>query len=591
MTKCPWNARVERWVDGECGAPDAVAAHVGRDRRDEGAAESIDTSLDFQSLLKLSALFDSELPLDELPARVLSLVLENAGASFGALVYRHGRRWLVRQRSADNGDGDIAQALDDCRDLPLSVINRVLNTRDMVRIDGRDPTQAVNGDPALQERQVRSMLCLPLVYGKQLTGALYLENRLLRGAFPPQRIDALSVLCAQAAISLENALLFSELGENRARLQAIVDNNIDIICLVDRELNFAFTSPSVSEVLGYGSDELVGTPVVEPIHEQDLAAARAYLERMLAEPGHEETIQVRFRHADGGWRYIEAAGRSLFEVPGVEALVINTRDVSERRRAENALRRLNDELEARVEQRTEALQRLNQELQSFSYSVSHDLRAPLRHVAGFATALEEEYGAGLDDTARAYLGRMQSGVVRMGQLIDDMLILSQVSTGELRCEPVDLGALAGDVFEQLRESEPLRPVETRIEPGLTALGDPSLLRVVLENLLGNAWKYTSRRQPATIEFGRQRQDGRDVFYVRDNGAGFDMGSYERLFGPFQRLHSPSEFPGTGIGLATVQRAIHRHHGSVWADSVLDEGATFYFTLGEIPPSSTTQGAP
>ncbi|MCE4538453.1 ATP-binding protein [Pelomonas sp. P7] len=219
------------------------------------------------------------------------------------------------------------------------------------------------------------------------------------------------------------------------------------------------------------------------------------------------------------------------------------------------------------------------EHESFSYTVSHDLRAPLRVVEGFARILKEDYGARLDRVGNDHLDRVMSAAARMNSMIDALLSLSQLSTRPLARQPVDLSQLAGYVMEELQRGAPQRSVELHIEPGLVVQGDPTLLRMVLENLLGNAWKYSAKADCARIGFGCVEQNGRRAFVVSDNGAGFDMRFAERLFGVFQRLHSASEFQGTGVGLALVRRIVRRHGGDVWAESAVGEGSRFYFTLG------------
>ena len=231
-----------------------------------------------------------------------------------------------------------------------------------------------------------------------------------------------------------------------------------------------------------------------------------------------------------------------------------------------------------AERRTAELAATNQELEAFSYSVSHDLRAPLRGIDGFSQALMNEYSDVLDEQAQHYLERVRTGSERMGQLIDDLLALSQVTRGEMRREEVDLSDLARTIVTGLQERDPQRQVEFIIQDGVVLNGDTRLLRVALENLLGNAWKYTGKKQKARIEFGRTEDDGKRTCFVRDDGSGFDMAYADRLFGAFQRLHDASEFEGSGIGLATVQRIINRHGGRIWAESAVGEGATFYFTL-------------
>jgi PAS domain S-box-containing protein len=261
-------------------------------------------------------------------------------------------------------------------------------------------------------------------------------------------------------------------------------------------------------------------------------------------------------------------------------------DITARKEAERALAQLNAELEQRVRARTAELAATNRELEAFCYSVSHDLRSPLRSMDGFSHALMEDYGSLLDDTGRDFLNRVRSNSQRMGRLIDDLLQLSRLTRAHMRYVRVDLTELAEAIFDELRQADPSRTVEVRVAPDLTATGDPVLLRTALTNLLGNAWKFTGRRPDALIEVGAERLPvpagipvPSPVFYVRDNGAGFDPKYADKLFTPFQRLHAMEDFPGSGIGLATVQRVIHRHGGRVWFESAPGQGATFYFTVG------------
>ncbi len=246
--------------------------------------------------------------------------------------------------------------------------------------------------------------------------------------------------------------------------------------------------------------------------------------------------------------------------------------------ATERLEHSNEELESRVAARTKQLQEANAELASFSYAVSHDLRSPLRSINGFCSLLESDHAELLDDDARGLLLRVREASSRMGELIDGLLAVARLSTHSPKWESVDLSALARQVVTELRRSNPEREVDCSIAAGCHARGDVALLRSVLQNLIGNAWKYTANTLEARVSFDCIERDGETVFRVRDNGAGFDMVGVDKLFKPFQRLHRPDEYPGTGIGLATVQRIVKMHGGRIWAESKLHEGATFYFTL-------------
>ena len=273
------------------------------------------------------------------------------------------------------------------------------------------------------------------------------------------------------------------------------------------------------------------------------------------------------------WASPHAAGADEIEL--LQSLA-NTTAVA----IENA--QLYAQLEQRVRERTLQLETANAELEAFAYSVSHDLRAPLRAIDGFSQALQEDAAGRLEGECEAHLQAIRRGVKRMDALIDDLLRLSRISRAEMRRQVFPIGKLAAEVAAALRQRQPERQVDFQLEPGLEAEGDPELVRIVLENLLGNAWKFTARASPARIFFGRQAGVEPAVYCVRDNGAGFEAQYAGRLFAPFQRLHSAAQFPGSGIGLATVQRIVRKHGGRVWAESQPERGASFYFTLS--PPA-------
>jgi PAS domain S-box-containing protein len=290
--------------------------------------------------------------------------------------------------------------------------------------------------------------------------------------------------------------------------------------------------------------------------------------------------EVRLWHNESKkYRYVLLHAVPLYDDRGVLREWVGTADdIDDRRRATEEIQRLNAELEQRVSARTEELQRANAELEAFSYSVSHDLRTPLRAIDGFSQALLEDYAKQFDEIGVDYITRVRSGAQRMGRLIDDLLKLARVSRGDFIREALDLTAMAEEVVADLRANDPDRNVAINITPDLAAQGDARLMRIALENLFNNAWKYTGKKEHALIEFDRCQYNNEECYRIRDNGAGFDMAYADKLFGAFQRLHDTHEFSGTGIGLATVQRIIHRHGGRIWADAKVDEGAVFFFTL-------------
>ena len=374
--------------------------------------------------------------------------------------------------------------------------------------------------------------------------------------------------------------VWAELRESDRRFSDMM-GNIDLLSIViDLQSRIIYCNDFFLALTGWKREELLGEKFVDLIIPADLRdEARDVHKAMLADlPAarhHENEILTR-----AGERRLMRWNNSVLRSPSGE--VIGTasigEDITERKRVEEEVLRLNADLEHRVEARTAELQAANQELEAFDYSVSHDLKAPIRHVDGFSTMLLEDYGDKLDERGRSYVQRIQGAARRMDQLVGDLLALSLVSRGEVTRKDVDLSALAIQVYAELERVEPGPDIECVVVPGIRANADVGLMRIVLENLLGNARKFTAKRSGARIEFGSAPFEGVPAFFVRDNGVGFDAAYAEKLFAPFQRLHTQSEFSGTGIGLATVRRIITRHGGRVWAEGAIDQGATVHFTL-------------
>jgi PAS domain S-box-containing protein len=365
----------------------------------------------------------------------------------------------------------------------------------------------------------------------------------------------------------------------REHLAAVVESSDDAI--ISKTLNGMVTAwnSGAERLFGYSSAESVGKPMdrLLPLErateESDILARIARGERV----DHFETVRVR---KDGKRVDISATISPVKDSSGAIVGVAKiARDITQRKTSEVEILKLNDELEEKVKLRTAQLEAANKELETFSYSVSHDLRAPLRHISGFSQLLVEEFGANLAPGARHYLDRIQAGTQNMGVLVDELLHLARVGRHALNRRTTNLKELVAEVITLLLPESEGRQVEWAISDLSTAQCDPVLVRQIFQNLLSNALKFTRPRAQAVIEVSCREEDGQPVFMVRDNGIGFNMKYVDKLFGVFQRLHRAEDFEGTGIGLATVQRIVHKHGGQVWAEGELDKGAAFYFTLG------------
>ena len=391
----------------------------------------------------------------------------------------------------------------------------------------------------------------------------------LRARLERQRIEA-AVL--QATLILREQASLLDLAQD-----AIVVRNLDRTLRV--------WNKGAERLYGWSADEVLGKTMAREMFRSPQVLVDV-IDQVLAADG-DWSGEVEQFARDGSRVDVEMRSAVVRDAHGQVTGVMGVEtDIRERKRAREEILQLNSSLEERVSQRTAQLEFANQQLEAFSYSVSHDLRSPLSAIDGFSNLLEKAAdkpgAAPLSERQRHYLARIRAGVGQMGELIDALLSLAQVSRASLLWEAVDLSAQATALLAGLQEREPGRVARLQVEPGLTAQGDARLLRQVLDNLLANAWKFTQGRPETQISVGCEPGSaGETVYFVRDNGAGFDMAYAEKLFGAFQRLHSQDEFAGTGVGLATVQRIIARHGGRVWADAAVGQGATFYFTLGAV----------
>jgi PAS domain S-box-containing protein len=393
-------------------------------------------------------------------------------------------------------------------------------------------------------------------------------------------LGAATFMILLAAVSLAAARQWAArrsheiaIQRSEARFRSLLELAPDAVAITDERGAIVLTNGAAEGLFGRSRDDIVGRLIDRFV--PGLWRDAHVPERLAGTPGQMRGTRVETRGSRKGGEDFPAAV-TLAPIATDEGTLVycDIRDITVVKDNERRIGQLAEDLKLRNAE----LETLNRELESFSYSVSHDLRAPLRAIDGFSQALSEDAAERLDAVSRGHLMRIRRAAQRMGHLIDDLIRLARVTRSEIAVETVDLTAMVDEIARGLKESAPERSANFRIEPGLTVSGDPQLIRVAVENLFDNAWKFTAQRAHADIEFGRGELNGEPAYFVRDNGAGFDMSYAGKLFGPFQRLHDAGRFPGTGIGLATVQRIISKHGGRIWAEARPEAGATFYFTL-------------
>jgi len=389
-------------------------------------------------------------------------------------------------------------------------------------------------------------------------------------------VDFISVAAAQLGSVLQRKKAEEQRREASLYARNLIEASLDPLVTISPDGKVMDVNKATEVITGIPRERLIGTDFSDYFTEPE-NARKGY--QNVFSNGYVRDYLLSIRNISGNIIDVLYNATVYRDENGqIMGVFAAARDISQIKKAEEEIRQLNAQLEQRVIERTQELEAANKELEAFSYSVSHDLRAPLRSIDGFSQALLEDYSDTLDAQGKDYLTRVRSASQRMSQLIDDMLVLSRVTRREMKRSEVDLSILANLIIAELVKTQPQRQVEFDIASGLVVNGDAELLRAMLENLLGNAWKFTSNQKSAKIEFGVTQVDGLPSYFVRDNGVGFDMAYASKLFQAFQRLHLQTEFPGTGIGLATVKRVINRHGGRIWAESEAGKGATFYFNL-------------
>ncbi|MBE8970082.1 AAA family ATPase [Nostocales cyanobacterium LEGE 12452] len=582
---------------------------IGSERTEKRKVETTESTsskleaLDLETVLKACQAIASEILLDKLLAKLMTILIENAGAQTGYLILPTQDEWRV-EAMGSIGNETVAvlqsiplesRSVDSTPYLPTGLINYVIRTQESIVLDNAAQLGNFQSEPWIVHHQSKSILCATLLNQGKLTGIVLLENNLTTSAFTPERIEIFSLLSTQAAISIDNARLLKQQAElneslraeiterqraekDRDRLITILEASTDYIGMADPQGNILWNNTQANKLaeMPLNKDSALSIPNYHPQWALDLVQ--------------NEGIPTAVR--DGTWvgetALIDRDGR---EIPVSQLIIAHkasdgsleyfssvTRDISALKAAEAEVRQLNTELEERVIQRTAELQAANKALEAFSYSVSHDLRAPLRAIVGFSRMIQEDYGEQLDAEGNRYLEVVRDNAKRMGELIDDLLNLSRLDRKEMTRQPVFFNEIIQKVLSDLAPDLKGRQIEFAIADLPICHADPSLLKQVWINLLSNAIKYTRYKCPAYIQVGYEVMDGEEVYFIKDNGAGFNMRYADNLFGVFQRLHREQDFAGTGIGLAIVQRIIQRHGGHIWAEAAIDRGATFYFTL-------------
>ncbi len=569
---------------------------LGADRAAE-AGGGISPLLDLGTVIKASRAIAGEIELGRLLDKLMNIAVENAGAQRGALILERGGKWVIEAKADVNAGTEVlgAEQLLPGGSIPADIVLWVARTHESVLLNDASRSARFSNDPRVSGSGIKSVICAPLINQGRMSGIIYLENNLTAGAFGPERLELLKALSVQMALALDNARLYqkaqAEIAERKAaeealrgserKFRTIYDSINDALFVQAMDGSLLDVNDTMCSMYGFTRQEALRLRVEDFSQGRPPYTQADMLEwvRKTAESG-PQILEWKAKRRDGSEFWVEVNMRKA-SVSGEDRILVTVRDIEDRKKAEEEIRRLNEQLERRVEERTEKLETANRELESFSYSVSHDLRAPLRAIDGYTRILMDDHSSAMSPDGRRLCAVIRQNTLRMGQLIDDLLAFSRFGRAELQKRDIDMEELARSVFQEVAGPAARGRILFGVFPLPPAAGDPTLIRQVWINLISNGIKFSSKNERPRIDVGSFTRERETVYFVRDNGSGFDMRYMGKLFGVFQRLHTESEFEGTGVGLAIVKRIVERHGGSVWAEGEPDKGAAFFFTL---PPS-------
>lgn len=557
--------------------------------------------LEINNVINAAIAISSEIDLSRLLEKMIKLVIETAGAEKGFIILKFQENLQIEAEVSVGMEAPLvlhSKPLDKEEKIAKSIIQYVDRTGEQIIIHDALFDSSFKHDPYIKNYSPKSILCISLRHQENSVGILYLENNLIPSAFTERKVNLLQILLSQSAIALENAMLFNEMNrlnqnlkqeilerklsqdalyESELRFKRMADNIRDGLMIMEND-NVVYANDRISSILGYNRQEINDLSLLDIVAPEDRDIALDFMQKMSKKESLPEKLEIWIIHKDGSKRCIQNRYSSIQKNENTTETYTVTTDVTKRAQAEREMQRLNDNLEKRVRERTAQLEVSNKELEAFSYSVSHDLRAPLRTIEGFSRIFENEYRDRMDETGLHYLQRIRNSCHRMDQLIVDLLTLSRITRKEIFLEKVNLSHIVRTIIENYHEMDGDRISKIMINDGIVAICDANLIRIALENIISNAWKYTRREKITKIEFGEIFEENERYFYIKDNGVGFETAVASKIFNVFQRFHKDEDFEGTGVGLATVQRIIERHGGRVWADSKVGEGSIFYFTL-------------